>query len=115
MIEGRPGKILGITSSKKDEGSVLYQVDLATGKVDFVREVPGKFGGSFRKGPDGAIWTFIDTDTKVPGSTLVRIQPADGQLAVVGKVDRGGQIAFLGQDLYLTGGTALRKIAGVAK
>jgi len=86
---------------------VLYQVDLATGNVDFVRDVPGKLGG-LRRGPGGAIWTFID-------STLVRIDPANGKIAVVGKVDRAGEMAFSGADAYLVGETSLRKIVGVGK
>lgn len=108
VIEGLPGKVIGAApSGSKGDTSVLYQVDLATGNVDFAREVPGKVYG-LRRGPGGVIWTFID-------STLVRIDPENGKIAVVGKVDKAGEMAFSGTDVYLVGETSLRKIAGIGK
>jgi len=91
-------------------------------------------GFDFRLGPDGKVWTFtgarfcpvnpkkkwhysytncrIVEDPKAPGGfrlegmnvTLVRIDPENGAIEVVGQLDRGGEMAFVGRDLYLSGG-----------
>jgi len=104
--EGKPGKVLAAAANPKGEGGVLYQVDVESGVVDFVLEVPARFGGDFRTGPDGAVWTFL-------GDTLVRILPEDARIEPVGKVGKPGQIAFAGRDVYLAGDVHLRRVAGV--
>ena len=85
-------------------------------------------------GPDGMAWTFtgarqnpvnpesrwhyaytnctVVTDEKAPkgfrlkgmNCALVRIDPKDGAIHVVGKVTHTGMMAFVGRDLYLAGG-----------
>ena len=55
------------------------------------------------------------------GVTLVRIDPKDGAVHVVGKVANTGEMAFVGRDLYLSGGPKylihhnmhLRRLKGV--
>ena len=89
-------------------------------------------GYDFRLGPDGMVWTFtgarricvnpgkrwyytyvnatVTRDEKLPDGyrldgmnvTLVRIDPRDGAIHVVGKVSHGGQMAFVGRDLYMS-------------
>ncbi len=35
---------------------------------------------------------------------MIRIDPADGAIEIVGKINQPGEIAFIGRDLYLSGG-----------
>jgi hypothetical protein len=57
----------------------------------------------FRLGPDGHIWTFVD-------GVLVRIEPRDGTIQVVGRPGGPGRLAFAGDRVYLGGTTAVRRI-----
>jgi outer membrane protein assembly factor BamB len=91
-------------------------------------------GFDFKLGPDGMVWTFSGArfncvnpksrwhyaytncraveDEKTPegfrldgmNCALVRIEPKDGRVHVVGKVTHTGAMAFVGKDLYLGGG-----------
>lgn len=91
-------------------------------------------GFDFRRGPDGMVWTWtgarfnpvnlekgwhyeylnceLVADPDAPDGfrlegrnvTLVRIDPRDGAVHVVGKVPNTGEMAFVGRDLYLSGG-----------
>lgn len=128
-----------------ERGSVLYAFDALTGKVVWQRKLPypvgfpinenydGTVGFDLKLGPDGKVWTFtggemIATDPEKPwgltleNACLVRVSPEDGAISVVGKVGRVGRMAFLGKDLYLTGGSkyhnadaeCLRRISKVA-
>jgi len=110
------GRVLGWTVNPADEkASILYGVDARTGRMAFTKVLPWPLPvaiGSnqqeafdFRLGPDGKVWTFI-TDR------LVRIDPGDVSIQVVGKVARGGRLAFSGKDVYLSGSASLRRIAG---
>ena len=56
-----------------------------------------------------------DTEHKHLHIIASRIDPASGKIDVVGKVDKPGEMAFSGTDVYLVGETSLRKIAGVGK
>jgi len=110
-----------------DRNSILYKVNVATGKVLWTKKIPypvgfrtnenfaNQDGFDFRLGPDGKVWTFtgarfepVNPEKKWHYSyincVLVRIDPKDGTLDPVGKLDRGGEMAFVGTDLYLTGG-----------
>lgn len=110
-----------------DKSSILYKVNVATGKVLWTKVIPypvgfrtnenfaAQDGFDFRLGPDGKVWTFTGARF-VPvnpekqwhysyiNCVLVRIDPKDGAIDVVGKLDRGGEMAFVGTELYLTGG-----------
>ena len=109
--------LLGMTADPADaKASILYGVNVATGQVTFRKTIPYPLGvriGSnqkepfdFRLGPDGKLWTFL-------GGALVRINPADARIEVVGKLARGGRMALAGGDLYLAGGDSLRRVRGV--
>lgn len=63
----------------------------------------------FRRGPDGAIWTFL-------GQALVRILPKNGHVEVIGRLpqDAGpAQLAFVQGQVYLAGASSLRRLEGV--
>ena len=112
---GKTG-LIGLTNNPDNSGSVLWTADAVSGKVLFTRpinvKIPAEVGSNqqepfdFRMGPDGMVWTFLD-------NVLVRIDPSDGSIHPVGKVSRGGRIAFSGQDVYLGGSEQLRAIRGV--
>jgi len=109
-------RVLGWTENPEDpKTSLLYGFDAEAGTVVFRKvlptPVPVAFGSNqmerfdYRIGPDGKVWTFF-------GSCLVRIDPKDTSVEVVGKV-AAGRLAFAGKDVYLAGTTALRKIPGL--
>jgi hypothetical protein len=113
IVEAEPGMILGAAPDSKDESrSVLYGVDVTSGKVLFAKPVPKiafdiTYGGyDYRKGPDGWIWTYL-------GDVLVRINPDDVRIELLGKVNSPGKMAFAGHDLYLAGTENLRRIKGI--
>lgn len=126
--------------------SVLYGFDVTTGKVTFRKRLPWGVGFllnenfdhndgyDFQTGPDGKVWTYMGGEMKAvnpekrwglayENARLVRIDPKDGRIEVMGKVDRCGEMAFQGKDLYLSGGSKyyangneyLRRIKGVVK
>ncbi|MCD6362371.1 MAG: hypothetical protein J7M38_16050, partial [Armatimonadetes bacterium] len=96
---------------------VLYGVDVDTGEVLFTRKVPRDFNlntsvnrhgnNEFRLGPDGRVWTYLS-------DRLVRIEPSDAGVEVLGVVSPPGRIAFAGGDVYLAGTTEVRVIRGLA-
>jgi hypothetical protein len=58
------------------------------------------------RGPDGFIWTYLK-------DVLVRINPEDASVRVVGKIIPPGRPAFVGRDLYLAGSEQLRRIRNI--
>jgi len=118
LVVGVGGRrILGWTDDPADRrASILYGVDVADGRVAFHKKLPFplpiRIGSNqkepfdYRLGPDGKVWTYL-------GGALVRIHPRDARIEVVGKVRRGGRIAFSGRDIYLSGTERLRRIKGV--
>lgn len=101
---------------------LLYGVDVESGEVLFRRALPRRVSLddhwphwvdpsheylSLTPGPDGFIWTYL-------GDVLVRIDPRDTRIHVVGKVDPVGHPTFVGNDLYLSGSTELRRIRNIA-
>ena len=113
------GRLLGWTEDPGDaKRSILYGVDVARREVAFRKVVPFalpvRIGSNqrerwdFRVGPDGCVWTFL------PGDVLVRIDPNDATIRVVGRVRPGGRLAFAGRDIYLAGSADLRVVRGVA-
>ena len=63
---------------------------------------------SLTRGPDGFLWPYLK-------DVLVRIDPRDARVHVVGKVDPVGYSTFAGNDLYLSGSEKLRRIRNIAK
>jgi len=123
LLEVRPGLFLAATADPTNpkEATVIYGLNLKTGKVLFRKQVPGAFFSveehsglnyygrhEYRKGPDGWIWTYF-------GNVLVRIDPSDVRVEVVGKIDPPGVIAFAGDDIYLGGTEHLRRVRGLVK
>ena len=137
-----------ITYGQKDKTAILYKIDAATGKVLWTKTLPypvgirtnenamGKDGFAFELGPDGKVWTytggkFIPCNPKKKWNysylgrdlALVRIDPKDGAIDIVGRLDWPGKIAFSGRDIILDGGcrylveknTYLRRIRGVVR
>jgi hypothetical protein len=127
-----------------DKTSVLYKADVTTGHVLWREVIPypvsfrtnenfdHQEATDFELGPDGKVWTFTGSRfTRVSEtsrwhysyihSTLVRIDPFDGRVEAVGKLHHGGDLAFAGRDLYLSGGCkylvddnmTLRRIRGI--
>ena len=117
ILEVAPGRILCASADPEVEGGgLLYGVDIATGEVLFTKQVPrdSQFNESsdrhgrtdFRLGPDGRVWTWL-------GDRLIRIDPSDASIEVVGSVSPPGRIAFAGDDLYLAGTTEVRVIRDI--
>jgi len=118
---GRPGPIEealpgGLVMGHHDDG-VLYGFRADTGEVLWQKQVPAKpvtgfslvrrHAYAFRRGPDGYIWSFF-------GDVLVRIDPRNARVTVVGKVPGGPtQIAFADGGVYVAGGKRLRRIKGL--
>jgi hypothetical protein len=63
---------------------------------------------SLTRGPDGFIWTYIK-------DVLVRINPQDARIHVVGKIEPVRSPTFVGNDLYLSGSERLRRIRNVVE
>ena len=57
-------------------------------------------------GPDGFVWTFMQ-------DVLVRIDPNDARIHVVGKIDPVGYPTFVGNDEYFAGSERLRRIRNI--
>ena len=110
-------RVIGWTQKMGDkETSIVWSLDVRTGNVDFTRKIPFPFPiklGSnqqehfdYRLGPDGKIWTFTATSN----GHLIRMNPADGLVEVVGWIQYGGRMAFSGNDIYLSQTPQLRRI-----
>jgi len=102
---------------------VLYGVDVASGEVLFRKTLPSRVSLddywphwvdpsyeylSLTRGPDDFIFTYL-------GNVLVRIDPRDARIHVVGKIDPVGSPTFVGKDLYLSGSEQLRRIRNIGK
>jgi hypothetical protein len=122
IVEVAAGRLLGLTADtvtpEHPGRGVLYGVDASSGEVLFRKALPGRVSVddswphwvdpsyeylALTPGPDGFIWTFLR-------DVLVRIDPRDARIHVVGKVDPVGCPTFVGRDLYLSGSTQLRRI-----
>jgi streptogramin lyase len=113
------GCVLGLSfpdENRKD--TKLYRANVKTGKILFIHPIGipinlEHYGNEtepfdFQMGPDGMIWTFFRK------RHLVRIDPKTGDINVVGKLPSpGGQISFLGNDLYMAGAPDLRVVRGL--
>ncbi len=124
ITEITPGRLLGLTCTRQQsDQSILYGVDLAAGETLFTKELPSPVSTdpywphwvdpsyeyhAFAFGPDGFVWTFLK-------DILVRIDPKDATVHVVGKIDPIGWPTFVGRDIYLSGSEQLRRIRNTAR
>ncbi|MGE5610753.1 MAG: hypothetical protein ACM359_15995 [Bacillota bacterium] len=122
IIEVAPGRLLGLTSDPQHPAaSILYGVDLFTGERLFTKPLPSPISvdaywphwldpsyeyHAFVCGPDGFVWTYLK-------NVLVRIDPKDASVQVVGKIDPVGWPTWVGRDLYLAGPEQLRRIRNI--
>jgi hypothetical protein len=126
LIKGTDsGRLLGLTISGSEYGKpgsgLLYGVDLTTGATLFTKTLPWPVSiddywphwvdPSYEylglvPGPDGFFWTYLK-------DVLIRIDPKDATVHVVGKIDQVGYPTFVGRDLYLSGPEQLRRIRNI--
>jgi len=122
IAEVAPGRLLGLTLDPEHaDGSLLYGVDVATGDMLFRKALPWPVSTdaywphwvdpsyeyeALVRGPDGFIWTYLK-------NVLVRIDPKDASVHVVGRMDPPGWPTFVGCDLYLAGPEQLRRIRNI--
>jgi hypothetical protein len=94
----------------------LYGVDVRTGELLFRKTLPdvvpfkwmlGTAQWDYVKGPHGSVWTTL-------GNVLVRIDPLDAHVEVIGRLPATGRMTFVGDDLYLSGTTSIRRLADIA-
>jgi len=114
IAEAMPGLIIGHTDDAEG-GPLLYGFDPASGKILWTKSVPSppvtafsqvrRHAYSFRRGPNGYIWTFFD-------KTLVRIDPRNAHVEPIGRTEPA-QLAFAAGGVYIAGGPMLRRIQGV--
>jgi hypothetical protein len=94
----------------------LYGFDPASAEMLWTKSIPAppvtafsqvrRQAYSFRRGPQGLIWSFFDY-------TLVRIDPRNAHVQPVGRLPAGvrpAQLAFAQGKVYLAGGSQLRRI-----
>jgi hypothetical protein len=122
IAEVTPGRLLGLTSNPEHpDRSILYGVDATTGQVLFTKGLPSPVSIdsywphwvdpsyeylAFVRGPDGFVWTYLK-------DVLVRIDPKDASVHVVGKMDPAGWPTFVGNDVYFSGSEQLRRICNI--
>jgi len=122
VAEVAPGRLLGLTSERQHaDRSILYGVDVATGDVLFRKALPWPVSTDaywphwvdpsyeyehLTLGPDGFVWTYLK-------DVLVRIDPTDASVHVVGKIAPVGYPTFVGKDVYLSGPEQLRRIRNI--
>ncbi len=122
IAEAEPGHLLGLTSDPEQSGrSILYGVDLTIGEVAFRKDLPAPVSidshwphwvdpsyehNAFVRGPDGFVWTYLK-------DVLVRIDPKDARVHVVGRIDPVGWPTFVDNDVYFSGPEQLRRIRNI--
>jgi hypothetical protein len=123
VAEVAPGRLLGLTSNPDRPGSILYGVDVVAGEVLFAKDLPSPVSvddhwphwvdpsyeyNAFVRGPDGFVWTYLR-------DVLVRIDPKNASVHVVGKIDPVGWPTFVGNDIYFSGPEQLRRIHNIVQ
>ncbi|MCA1686073.1 MAG: hypothetical protein LC745_08830, partial [Planctomycetia bacterium] len=96
---------------------ILYGLDSTKGEVLFRKSLPSPVSTdahwphwvdpsykyeALTRGPDGFLWACLR-------DVLVRIDPDDARVQVVGKVDPVGHPTFVGDDIYPSGHEQLRR------
>jgi hypothetical protein len=122
--EVAPGRLLGLTVTGSEYGKpgpgLLYGLDLTAGEVRFRKPLPWPVSTDsywphwvdpsyeyldLVPGPDGFTWTYLK-------DVLVRINPENANIHVVGRLEPVGHLTFVGGDLYFSGPEQLRRIRG---
>ena len=122
IAEVAPGRLLGLTS---DPEQARTQHPLRRGRGHRRSAVPKDLPSpvsidaywphwvdpsyeyhAFVRGPDGFVWTYLK-------DVLVRIDPKDASVHVVGKIDPVGWPTFVGNDVYFSGPEQLRRIRNI--
>lgn len=122
IAEVADGRVLGLTSDREHaDRCIMYGADVTTGAVLFRKPLPSPVSTdaywphwvdpsyeyeSMTRGPDGFFWTYLK-------DVLVRIDPQDARVHVVGKIVPVGYPTFVGRDMYLSGDEQLRRIRQV--
>jgi hypothetical protein len=114
IVEAVNGLIMGHVGDGRN-GPLLYGFDPAAGEILWTKSVPSppvtafsqvrRQAYSFRRGPDGHIWSFFD-------KTLVRIDPRNARVESIGQTEPA-QLAFAASGVYIAGGPVLRRIQGL--
>ncbi len=114
IVEAMPGLVLGHTDDAEG-GPLLCGFDPASGKILWTKSVPSppitsfsqvrRHAYSFRRGPNGYVWTFFD-------GALVRIDPRNVSVEPIGRLEPA-QLAFAAGGAYIAGGPMLRRIEGL--
>lgn len=117
LLDAGPDMVMGLVRSQGEEDEqgvrlpigVLYKINVNTGETDYVKTIDGKvFNGvlkvdlqsgdqRFAQGPDGCGWLFVD-------EYLTRIDPRDGRVDRIMKMEKRGRMFFAGEDLYIYNG-----------
>ena len=124
ITEVAPGRLLGLTSDPEHrDRSILYGVDVDTGQTLFTKALPSPVSiddhwphwvdpsyeyHAFVRAADGLAWTYLK-------NVLVRIDPKDARVAVVGRIEPVGHPTFVGRDVYLSGPEQLRRIRNILR
>lgn len=113
LLEVAPGMVIGVVVDPPK--SIIYKADLQQRQVIWKKEVAGRAFGSVRgfdrrlvKGPDGHIWLYLN-------NTICRLDPADGSHREVMEAPPAGNLLFFNKELYIYGGTLLRKVSGFSQ
>ncbi len=128
VLEVAPGKVLGFTSphgnpnASRELGGVIFGVSLLDGKVFFTKNVPwqvpfdwGQGIGlwDYRTGTDGFIWATLTHEKHGGTGVIVRIDPRDATVHVMGSIKPLGELAFYGRDVYVTGAGEIRRLKDI--
>jgi len=113
ILEVAPGVVIGVVA--KTPKSIIYKADLKQRQVIWKKELTGLAFGAVRgsdrrllKGPDSHIWLYLK-------DTICRLDPGDGSLQQVMEAPPAGNLLFVGNDLFIYGGTELRKVSGIMR
>ena len=103
VVETKPGILFGI--GRHNKLPVMYNVEIATGKVLKRKPLSARAKRLIARGPDGKVYLFFT-------GTLVRIDPETFQEEILLRTEPG-RMVFLGNDLYIAGTSQLRRIVNV--
>jgi hypothetical protein len=120
-VQTAPDEVVGVGQLENDS-SVLYRLNLATGKTEQTRTIRATVCGpargdlgvplrsnGFVRGPDG--WVWAGANDYQGGTLFVRVNPKDLSTRVVGRLnDTYNRLLFSGGQLYTSGGAAVQRV-----